>query len=211
MTTDPALVTAAVAALNKAIEVALKYDPGTQAALQVLDGKVLHINCTTPALSLYALIEHERVRLTHHYEQSAHCTLTGSATALVGLLWHDQHSLADSGVTVSGEPGLLGNVQQLVKRLDLDWQQALSDVLGETAAFPLSRILSAQSQWLRQRSERLPDWLADVLTEELQLLPAQPELEQFFSDVNQLRADSERLQARIDKMRSARQNKRADL
>lgn len=204
MTVDPALLTAAIAASNKAIATALVYDPGTQAALQALDGKVLKINCTAPELSVYAVIEGGGLRLCSHYEQVAHCSLTGSAGALISLLWHDNHSLADSGVTVSGEPSLLSSMQQLLKRLDIDWQQPITDALGETAAFPLTRLLSNQSLWLRQRVQRLPDWLSDVLTEELQLLPSADELALFYQDVDDLRADSDRLEARINQLRKAR-------
>lgn len=201
---DPALLTAVIAASNKAIATALKYDPGTQAALQTLDGKVLKINCTSPEISIYAVIEDNGVRLRSHYEQVAHCSLTGSAGALFSLLWQESHSLADSGVTVSGEPSLLSNIQQLLKRLDIDWQQPITDALGETAAFPLTRLLSSQGFWLHQRVQRLPDWLSDVLTEELQLLPSADELALFYEDVSEVRADSERLQARIDRLRKAR-------
>lgn len=200
MTVDPALLSAVLAAGNKVIATALSYDPGTQASLRALHGKVLKIHCTSPEVSIYAVIEEGGLRLTSHYEHLVHCHLTGSASALVSLLWHDNHSLADSGVTLSGEPGLLGNIQQLLQRLELDWQQPLVDVLGETAAYPLIRLLSSQSQWVSQRMQRVPDWLSDVLTEELQLLPSADELSVFYQDVNDLRTDTERLQARISKL-----------
>lgn len=206
MNVDPTLATAIATAANKAIATALKYDPGTQMALKPLQGKVLAIHCTSPSVSLYAFIDEGQVRLSGYCEQPVDCTLRGSAGALVSLLWHENHSLADSGVSVSGEPGLLGNIQHLIKELDIDWQQALSDTLGETAAFPITRMLSAQGQWLRQRSERLPHWLADLLTDELQLLPSADELEIFYGDVDSLRAATDRLEARLHKLRAARNN-----
>lgn len=204
MKVDPALLTAIIAAANKAIATALAYDPGTQAALRPLHGKVLLINCTAPELSLFAVIENDGIRLCSYYEPVPNCSLTGSATALLGLLWRDNHSLADSGVMVSGEPSLLSNIQQLLKRLDIDWRQPITDVLGETAAYPLTRILSSQGLWLHERARRLPDWLADLLTEELQLLPSAEELALFYQDVNDLRTDTERLQARLDQLRKTR-------
>lgn len=206
MNVDPALATAVTTVANKAIATALKYDPGTEMALKPLQGKVLAIHCTSPAVSLYAFIDDGQVRLSGYCEQQVHCTLNGSASALVSLLWHENHSLADSGVSVSGEPGLLGNIQHLIKELDIDWQQALSDILGETAAFPLTRILSAQGLWLRQRGERLPHWLGDLLTDELQLLPSADELEIFYRDVDSIRAASDRIEARLAKLRAALNN-----
>lgn len=204
MRVDPALVSAVIAGLNKAIAGALKYDPGTQQALQGLHGKVLQINCTAPEFSLYAVIDTGEVRLHSYYEHTVHCTLTGSSSALIGLLWQDNHSLANSGVTVTGEPGLLNSVQHLLKQLDIDWQEPLTDILGDTAAYPLIHLIGSQSLWLRQRAQRLPDWLGDVLTEELRLLPSANELELFYQDVNDLRTDCERLQAHIQKLRSKR-------
>lgn len=203
---DPTLATAIASVANKTIATALKYDPGTQMALQSLRGKVFAIHCTGPALSLYVFIDDGQVRVSAYCEEPVHCTLSGSAGALVALLWHDNHSLADSGVTVSGEPGLLGSIQQLIKQLDIDWQQALSDALGETAAAPLTRVLSAQGQWLRQRGERLPQWLADMLSEELQLLPSADELHVFYRDVDTVRAAGERLEARLAKLRAVRKH-----
>jgi ubiquinone biosynthesis accessory factor UbiJ len=200
---DPALVSGILAVVNRAIAHALRYDPGTQQALTALNGKVIQLNCTAPEFSLFVVIDANALHLHSHYESPVDCTLTGSGRALIGLLGQDHHSLANTGVTVSGEPGLLAKIQQLIGALDIDWQEALGDVIGDTAAYPLAQVFARQSAWLRQRADRFPDWLNDVLTQELRLLPSADELETFYDDVNELRADTERLQARIEKLQRA--------
>lgn len=206
---DPALRTTVAKSLEFAVNRTLAYDPGSQAALAHLAGKSLAVRFTQPALSLYFDFVDERVRVAGYREMPADCTLTGSLPAVLGLLWREHHSLADSGVNVMGDVGVLQQLQRILTELDLDWEQALGEATAgitgpanaELLTHPLAQFLRGRGHWLRRQANTMPDWLRDYVTEEMRLLPSPHEITAFSQDVDDVRAAVDRLEARLRKLR----------
>lgn len=198
MNLDPALLSAAARAGERAINAALKYDPGTLAALNQLEGRVIAIQSTEPALTLYLQVGNEQVHLLTHCEEAVACRLRGTLANLTRLvLTHPQHSLADTGVEVTGQPQLLSHLQQLLKEVEIDWEEPLAEVLGDVPGHQFARFLRTQWNWHRTHLPKVPGLLSDFLTEELRMLPDPVEVEHFYQAIDSLRADTERLQARL--------------
>ena len=194
---DPALSMLLCRALEGAIRKALLYDPGTASALEPVSGKILAVVSTQPAIKLYFVCHPTEFQVLSHYEERAECQIEGDAGALVALLWSEQESLADSGVTISGEVGFLLQLKRLLSRVDIDWEQPICDALGDTVGYPLTRLIRKQFAWAKQRAKTTPLWVNDMLTQEFQASPSKVELDNFYRDVDALRAGTERMQAQI--------------
>jgi len=201
---DPTLRTA----LAKSLEFVLDYDPGSRAALTALSGKVLALEITAPPFSLYLVFSESGISVSS-YGGQADCTLSGALPAVFGLLWREHHTLAGSGVTVAGDVGLLQKLQRILGNAEFDWEQAIIDRLAVVAGpsnasllvHPLAQLLRDSNLWLQRQAQIAPDWLRDYLTEELRLLPSRQELAMFYQDVDEVRAQSERLEAQLRKLR----------
>lgn len=193
----PTLNTAALAALEKLINTALRYDPGTRAALGELADQVLAISTTTPAVTVYITPDSDGVRLMGYWEGDVHTQLRGSLPALVRLARSDQTSFADSGVEVIGNTGLLIDLQRLLKNLDIDWEDALSQLLGDIVGHQSAQVIRKSVSYTRERASEAKRLLSEFLTEELQTLPPKPELEDFYRQVDELRLRADRLEARL--------------
>lgn len=201
MNLDPALLSAAARAGERAINAALKYDPGTRSALNRLAGRTIAVESTEPAFTLYLQVGDEQVHLLNHWEESVACRLKGTLADLIRLvLAPAKHSLADTGVEVTGQPQLLAHLQQLLKEVDIDWEEPLAEVLGDVPGHQLARILRTQWNWHRTHLPKIPGLVSDFLTEELRVLPDPIEVEHFYQAIDTLRADTERLQARFDRL-----------
>ena len=74
---DPVLTTAAIAALEAAINTALRYDPGTKIALAELEGQVLSINSTVPRFRIFLAPGSEGVSLMGNFEGEITSELRG--------------------------------------------------------------------------------------------------------------------------------------
>lgn len=207
---DPVFRTAFAKSLEFALNQALDYDPGSRAALAALNGKSLALEITRPALSLYLSFV-EPGPVVSACGDAADCTLSGPLPAVLGLLWREHHTLAGTGVTVAGDPGLLQKLQRLLGGAELDWEQALIDRLAAVAGpanasllvHPLAQLLRGGNAWLQRQARVTPDWLHDYLTAEVRLLPSAQELAVFYQDVDEVRAQAERLEARIHWLRKA--------
>lgn len=196
----PVLTAAATAALEAALNTALRYDPGTRLALQKLAGQALAIEVTRPVtLALCVSFHADHVSVSHNGE-AATTRLRGSLAGLAGLALGEHTTLARSGVEALGSTALLTDVQHLLRQLDLDWEELLADLLGDAAAHPPARLLRSGLNWTRQRAGSGRRLLQEFLTEELQATPSRHELSLFNSAVDQLRLQLDRAEAHLHQL-----------
>jgi len=200
---DPTLSTAAFASLERMINSALSYDPGSQQKLRKLGAKTLQVCCQGPAITAFVLIEDGLVQLRQHYEGQIDCQLKGSAMALANLGLSSQHSLANSGVQVFGSTGLLVDLQGIAKDLDIDWEEPLSQLLGDVAGPGLAGLVRKGMSFWREREASVWQRSGEALSEELRATPHPFELEDFNQAVDQLRDDGERLAAKVAKLQQS--------
>lgn len=204
---DAMLSTAALAGLEKLINTALRYDPGTRIALGKLAEQVLAVHVTNPAITLYLIPDTQGLRLLGQWEGEVHTQLRGSLPALMQLARSDTTSFANSGVEVTGNTGLLIDLQRLLKNLDIDWEEALSEVFGDILGHQSANVIRSGVNYTRDRASEAKRLLSEFLTEELQTLPSKNELEHFYADVDELRLRADRFEARVQAFLQGRQEK----
>jgi len=201
-TLDPTLSTAALAALESAINAALKYDPGTRSALAKLAGQILAVESTQPPFTIYLqATETETQSLRVFADPDQQCSptthLSGPFLAIAALALKDSSTLANSGVTVMGSTALLSDMQTLLKQIDIDWEDALNQLIGDLLGHSLANSIRALAGWTQHRIMSGQRLVSEYLTEELKSLPAKPELESFYQQVDELRMSVDRLEQRI--------------
>ena len=77
--------------------------------------------------------------------------------------------------------------------------------MGDTVAYPLARFLKLMNQWAKQSVVNLSQNITDYVQAEIDCLVPEEELQIFFSDVDDLRDDVARLQARIERLQREKQ------
>lgn len=204
---DTMLSTAALAGVEKLINNALRYDPGTRIALAKLTGQVLAIHLTSPMLTVYFTPDDQGIRLMGHWEGEVHTHLRGSLPALMQLARSDTTSFANSGVEVTGNTGLLLDLQRLFKNLDIDWEEALSEIFGDLVGHQSANMIRSGANYARGRAGEIKRLFNEFLTEELQALPSKHELNHFYEDVDELRLRADRLTARVQQLLRSHQDK----
>ncbi|MBR9909842.1 MAG: hypothetical protein GYB33_05755 [Gammaproteobacteria bacterium] len=202
---DPTLISAATATLEAAIDKALRYDPATRQRLQQLAGKSLAIELTELQLTLGVYFEEQGIALSTHIEEPS-TRLKGSLPALLLIARDPGTSLAQAGVEAEGDTSVLLAVRDIGSDLELDWEEALNDWLGDVAGHQLAQVLRGQVNWLRERANSGRRLVGEFLTEELRAVPSPSELQHFSEQVDQLRLASDRLQARFDRLRDLLSN-----
>lgn len=195
---DPTVHTALCAALESTINAALRYDPGSRQALGKLEGRVLAIEATQPNVNFFLLPHRDGLTVRSHYEGDVNTRLQGSPLALASLLKSDRLNLADSGVEVFGSTALLLELQQIAHKLDIDWEEALSQLFGDVAAHQGGNSFRQFGAWAAGRKDTFERLLGEYLSEELKATPARAELEHYYREVDNTRLATDRLEARID-------------
>jgi ubiquinone biosynthesis protein UbiJ len=192
------LTIAALASAEKMLNAALRYDPATRIGLAQLEGKIIALQITTPGINIFIMPMDDELRLMGNWDGDVDTRISGSLLALAQLAQTEIHNLKDSGVTVMGDLSLLADMQRLVKNLDVDWEEMLSQFTGDIIGHQTAQLIRAKFGWAKDRAKSAQRLTGEFLTEELKALPGKPELEDFYRQVDDLRLAVDRAAARVE-------------
>ncbi len=193
----------ALSGLELAINSALKYDPATLRELSTLEGQVLLVDCTSPAMRIAIQISQQQITLHSGWEDEAAITLQGSLIALAKMAANasDTSSFAGTGVQLSGNLETLHKLHKILSQLDIDWEGALADIIGDVPAYMIGSALRKSADIAKQNKQRVASALTEVAQEELQIVPSRNGFEQFKKEVREMASDTDRLMARANLLR----------
>jgi ubiquinone biosynthesis protein UbiJ len=195
--------------LSDALTHYISLDPDAAIWLAPLSGKVIAINLQPFNQLTYLQVHDNGLQLLEEFQGEADTTLSGSPIAfgLMGLSKNPMRSLFSGEIEISGDSHTGRQFQKLFKHLNIDWEEQLSKVTGDVAAHKISNQLKSVQAWASESAETFNLNSGEYLQEETRDLPAKPEVEQFFDKVDQLRADSDRLQARLNRLQQLTESK----
>ena len=178
----------------------LKRDPVTLQHLERLTGKVIAIECTSPALNLYLLPNADGLQIQSIYNDEPTTTLRGNAADFITLLTSKDKSDAMFGKTVqvSGDSALATRFQQILSDAQIDWEAMLGDVIGDLPAHQVALYTAWKAQWYKNSASSFIHNLDEFVKEEVRFIPTRPEMDLFTNEVEQLQERVERLAARIE-------------
>lgn len=182
-------------ALNKA----LAADPDTQAKLSAFDEHQITIHITDLNLMVHLLFHQHVLRLSTGDNDDADLTLAGKSSALARLGRHPE-ALFSEDITIYGNVQFAKQLQDILDSFEFDWEQHLVRLTGDTLAFPIAHGIRQLGQWLSNSHHSMQLNISEYLKEESQLLPDRSQVRHHLSQIDVLRADLDRLEARINRI-----------
>ncbi len=125
--------------------------------------------------------------------------LSATREALRSLLM-EGGSEAVGRFRIRGEVAIAQRLRDLLSGLRPDWEGPLTRFLGDTAGHWSAEALRGTGRWLRDSSARGARDLGEWLTEESGLLAEPARARAFLDEVDRLRADADRLAARVQRL-----------
>ena len=187
--------------LETSINHVLKRDKSTLEKLAALQGKVIAFEFSGLDLTLYLFPHNEGVQVLYLYEGQADTTLQGSPLAFMNMsLGDSSQSLFSGEVRINGDIELGQSFKRILERLDLDWEEWLSDYTGDLVAFKTGSLIRDFKTWGKQALNTLKLDAREYLQDEGQLAPHSDELEHFTAEVTQLRDHTARLELRLARL-----------
>lgn len=193
-------VALAVAGLEDLVNKALDLDPGSRLRLNALQGKCVRVKVTFPPVDLQILLDLDKVRLTplESWEESpADTTVTASSFTLIRQALKINEPFSIGELQVAGDTALLQELHAIARDLDLDWESALGRLVGDTAAQQIGEGLKGFFGFVRQAAADLFKNSTTYLRESGQWFPPRWQVEDFIEEVQDLRTDIERFEARM--------------
>lgn len=194
-----ALHTAMIAAMEAALNRALRLDPAAEKAMVELEGQVFHLHCTRPVLELYLLPWSRGVRLLGFWEGEVTTAIAGQATDFTELAGSSDPAatLVNGNLELRGDSAALLQLQTVLSKLDPDWEAPLVEAFGDVAGHQLARVFRGMFGWGRQAASSFSRQLQEFIVEEAGLIPPRREVEDFYQDINELVMRFERLQTQL--------------
>jgi ubiquinone biosynthesis protein UbiJ len=199
---NPTLHTAAIAALEQALNRALQLDPRSPQQLATLEGKVFQLRCTSPELELFLCPDASGIKLMGHWEADVTTAISGQARDFANLATATDPAAAliNGNLALSGDSAPLIELQSILNGLDMDWEAPLVANLGDVVGHQLAQGLRGLFGWGQQASSSFVRQLDEFIHEEARLAPPRQEVEDFYQDLEQLNLRVDRLQARLRKL-----------
>lgn len=202
MLNDPSISTAIGLILEKSLNTALRYDPATRVKLQALNSKIVKLSCHSPNIELTFFITDEEIRVSAIDDANdADVIISGEASEFLSLLGQSTYSLSDLNIEISGKVSLLNQIQTILSDVEIDWEEPLTEILGVVPGHALAESLRSSFSWVKKQSDSMKQAIPELLTEELRAVPSETELNHFYQEVDQLSSASQRIDARIQRIK----------
>lgn len=191
--------------IEKVINQTIQFDPKTPHYLEKLHQKYLKINIEGLSRTQTFFVHFTKTKIhfskTHQGEIDA--TIQGNRAAFISFaLNKDIHKALKAGLSLEGDMETLQIIQEWFRALDIDWEEILSKATGDALANPIANLIKGIAKKQRQFFEDTLQSASEYLKEESKLFPAKIEAEDFMNDIDILRADADRLEARILKLQN---------
>ncbi len=196
-----------ITVMEELINRLLHLDPDTLRRLGDLDGKVIFL-CLTgqdggDPLEFYVLPSESGLTLLAGYDGMPDVTISGNIPVFAGMVFGDAMPAASGEIRISGDIELGRRFQKIFKEMDVDWEEKVSHVTGDVAAHGLGNAVRGLRDWGRQAVHTVTQDLTEYLQYESRVLARREQVEAFLNAVDVLRADADRLEKRLQRLKGA--------
>ena len=185
--------------IEKMVNKLLSLDEETLDALATLEDDVVEIDVLNTDFRLFILPSARGLTLASKYEDKADVSIKGTPAALLGMITAEKVGAGD--VEIIGNVGMAHKLQSILKKMDIDWEEYLSQIIGDIAAHKVGNFVRGMSQLAKASAKTIGLDISEYLRYEKQALLDQSELDEFNHAVDKVRNDVERLQKRVDRLR----------
>jgi ubiquinone biosynthesis protein UbiJ len=192
----------ALGGIEALIDTALAHDPASASALALLEGQVLFIESTLPPINIALEPNAGGVKLHDQWDSEASVTITGSLVAMAGVAINAKESVSFSGtgITVSGNLDTLNQLNKIMGNLDIDWEAALAEIVGDIPAHLLAKSIRNSAVFRADTVRRATTGMVEVAQEEFHLTPSKNEFESSAPEIRKLSSDVDRVAARLKRL-----------
>ena len=214
-TTQPRKPNPLLTALGRALEAALNravaLDDETQQRLKALNGRAFAIDFSGVGVAMRIAVENDRLQVGPAFAADADLKLRASPASFLAMAFRRSESTAlpAGKVEISGDAELARRIEKLARNFQPDIEEAFTRVFGDVIGYQIAQAFKRAFDWSRESAKNLLQDSADFLRDESRDLVAPAEMEQFLDEVDTLRDDTDRLEARIARLRQNLQGRGA--
>ena len=201
---DPAVIAGVSLAIETVIAKAVEFSPGTESRLKQLHPLTIEIHCTQPALKMFVSVEEDGgIQIARYQETKATVSIEGTLRdfSRVATASDPAATLINGDVKISGDTAPLMQLQAIVGDLNIDWEAPIVDAVGPVFGHQLAEVIRAITRSSATTHRRMKRQLSEFILEEGRLSPPKPELDSFFTAVDDLLLRTDRIESRLKRIK----------
>jgi len=192
-------LTSALKPIELALNAALNQDPESKAKLDQFESRCIAINIKDFDQTISMSVRQRQLYLSTKPENTIDLTITGNALTLAKL-GSNPESLFSAQIDINGDVQFAKQLRDLLDGFDFDWEAQLAKITGDTLSYPIAHGIKKVALWAKDSHQSMQQNIAEYLREESRLLPDKSEIKAYIRDIDTLRADFDRLEARINRL-----------
>ena len=186
--------------INKAMNKSLSYDFISLKKLDSFDNKVIKVELESTPFVFYISIHDRKVSLSKSSTSVVDTTIKGTPLALFAMN-SEEPIQGVKNVEIHGDANTGQFFAKWLKNIKPDWEEAWCDLLGDGMGVRVSNVVSGIMDFGKKFKDSLIRNTNEYLVEESRDLIAPAEMEEFLDDVDDLKADTARLEQQINALK----------
>lgn len=185
----------------------LSLDPEMAEKMAAFESRVIAIKLQGMDKTFYLFpqtrIKDECIKLSEHYDGVPDTVLNGSPAALfkMGLASDVAPKMLKGEVEISGDMRLGLEFKKLLAEINIDWEEHLASFIGDAPAHQATGAAKRFVGWANKAKQAILADVSEYLQEEGRDVVTGAELEMFYEDVDNMRNDVDRLQAKVESLK----------
>jgi ubiquinone biosynthesis protein UbiJ len=196
-------------AIETGLNQLVPYDPGFETKWQTLEGKTVAVNITDWQSQFCVHYQNQVFSVSADSELATDVTLTANSWDFfkVALESHSNEAAAmNSNIHFEGQVSVGQTFANCLQTIDIDWEELLAQPFGDVMARRASNLVRSAGEFFDAFLTTSQRNFTEYMQEEIQLTPTPIEVENFLSDLRQIRTDIDRLSARVQQLKMAQDN-----
>lgn len=149
-------------------------------------------------LAIFLSVADERISVHADFDAEPDVIVASGLSGLLDLAAdHTEQAIRAGRLTFLGDADTAQAFQKLLQLTRPDWEEELSRLTGDAAARQIGNLFRSGLGFGKKIFATASRNAAEFLQEESRDLPSHPEVAKWMSDIDKLREDSDRLEAKI--------------
>ena len=193
-----------LAAMEAGLNQLFAMDPQTFERLKRFNGRIIAFHISDIGETFYFFPDQQGIQIVSHYEGDADTVISGSMMAFARMAMADEKTKTKSvfkgDIKITGDIALGQHFQSLFKQLDIDWEEHLSHITGDVIAHSLGNMARGFFGWGKESLNSLTMDVSEYVQYESRDIASGPEINHFNTQIDQIRSDVDRAEARINRL-----------
>ena len=169
-----------------------------------LSATIVAVRVTDSALAAWFVVHDDMLSVESDLDAEPDVLLEGSLLTLARMAGESgEAAIRDGSLILSGDAERADRFQRLLMLAKPDLEEELSGVVGDVAAHRLGEMARGLRRWSRDARRTIGENIREYLQEESRDAPSRYEVDRFTAEVNTLRDDVARVEARLNRLRNS--------